>query len=472
MICVMSLPTDVRPLAVELYLLPVAMRVPLKFGTSVVQQIPAARVKICVEDRRGNRAEGWGETPLSVAWGWPSACDYGERQKRVELLAGTLATAWAEVGEYGHPLESGHAFLQHRLPALLREHNDAHAGAEGMPWLAALITSSAFDIALHDAFGQLHQKPVYALYGEDWLGSDLGNFLQPARGCAVSSFAGLRPDAFLAAQPARRLPAWHLVGGLDPLSPADLSGDEPRDGYPVLLADWIARDGLKCLKIKLRGNDPEWDHARMVEVGRLGLAAGVEWFSADFNCTAPDAAAVNDALDRLLREAPDVFARLLYVEQPFPYDLHANAWDVRSVSARKPLFMDESAHDWEMVNMGRDLGWSGVALKTCKTQTGAILSACWAKAHGMPLMVQDLTNAMLAMVPHAQLAAQVGTIMGIETNAPQFYPTASEAEAEIHPHLYRRENGVVSLETLGMAGFGYRIGEIRRELPAPMVVAG
>ncbi len=61
--------------------------------------------------------------------------------------------------------------------------------------------------------------------------------------------------------------------------------------------------------------------------------------------------------------------------------------------------MDESAHDWRFVKMGRELGWTGVALKTCKTQTGAILSLCWAKAHGMTLMVQDLTNPMLAQIP-------------------------------------------------------------------------
>jgi len=93
------------------------------------------------------------------------------------------------------------------------------------------------------------------------------------------------------------------------------------------------------------------------------------------------------------------------VEQPFPYDLERHRMDVRSVSARKPLFLDESAHDWRLVRLGRDLGWSGVALKTCKTQTGALLSACWAKAHGMSLMVQDLTNPMLAQIPHVLLAA-------------------------------------------------------------------
>ncbi len=113
---------------------------------------------------------------------------------------------------------------------------------------------------------------------------------------------------------------------------------------------------------------------------------------------------------------------LLYVEQPFPYDLEAHRIDVHSVSARKPLFMDESAHDWRFVRLGRELGWSGVALKTCKTQTGALLSLCWAKAHGMTLMVQDLSNPMLAQVPHVLLAAHAGTIMGVESNGMQFYP--------------------------------------------------
>jgi len=145
---------------------------------------------------------------------------------------------------------------------------------------------------------------------------------------------------------------------------------------------------------------------------------------------------------------------------------------VRSVSARKPLFLDESAHDWKRVRLGRSLGWTGVALKTCKTQTGALLAACWAKTHGMELMVQDLTNPMLAMVPHALLAAHVGTIAGVETNAMQFYPAASDPEAVVHPGLYRRRGGEVDLGSLRGPGFGYRLAEIVRELPTAAVSCG
>ncbi|NLG27518.1 MAG: hypothetical protein GX557_06380, partial [Chloroflexi bacterium] len=149
-----------------------------------------------------------------------------------------------------------------------------------------------------------------------------------------------------------------------------------------------------------------------------------------------------------------------------------NRIDVHSVSARKPLFMDESAHDWQLIKLGRDLGWTGVALKTCKTQTGALLSLCWARAHGMTLMVQDLTNPMLAQVPHVLLAAHAGTIMGVETNSMQFYPDASLAEERVHPGVYRRRNGCVELASILGSGFGYRLDEIERALPEPTVAFG
>jgi L-alanine-DL-glutamate epimerase-like enolase superfamily enzyme len=234
---------------------------------------------------------------------------------------------------------------------------------------------------------------------------------------------------------------------------------------PVLLRDWIREDGLKCLKIKLRGNDGAWDYERMVRIGQIAIEEGCQWLTADFNCTVTDPAYVCEILDRLLVEQPRIYGMLLYVEQPFPYDLEANRIDVHSVSARKPLFLDESAHDWRFVRLGRELGWTGVALKTCKTLTGALLSLSWARANGMTLMVQDLTNTMLAQVPHATLAAHAGTIMGVESNGMQFAPAASGLEAKVHPGLYVRRGGVLDLSTLGSRGFGYRVEEIGRALP-------
>src|SRR5208282_956883 len=95
----------------------------------------------------------------------------------------------------------------------------------------------------------------------------------------------------------------------------------PEDGYPLLLKDWIQTDGLKCLKVKLRGTDSTWDYERLVKVGRIGLAQGVEWFSADFNCTVEAPEYVVEIMDRLQQEHPHIYQQVLYVEQPFPYDL-------------------------------------------------------------------------------------------------------------------------------------------------------
>jgi hypothetical protein len=224
------------------------------------------------------------------------------------------------------------------------------------------------------------------------------------------------------------------------------------------------------LKIKLAGNDAAWDYSRLTEIGRLAIASGVDWLTTDFNCTVQEPAYVNEILDRLVREEPRIYGMILYVEQPFPYELEQHAIDVHSVSARKPLFMDESAHDWKMVKLGRELGWTGVALKTCKTLTGALLSLCWAKAHGMTLMVQDLTNPMLAQIPHVLLAAHAGTIMGVETNSSQFYPEASKFESQFHPGLYDRRYGQVDLSSLKGPGFGY--GEATtRPLDAPIWIS-
>jgi hypothetical protein len=68
--------TDIRPVAAELYFLPIKSRVPLKFGPEVMTEVTYARVKMTVEGTQGRRADGWGETPLSVQWVWPSRLSY------------------------------------------------------------------------------------------------------------------------------------------------------------------------------------------------------------------------------------------------------------------------------------------------------------------------------------------------------------------------------------------------------------
>ncbi|MGP0069961.1 MAG: enolase C-terminal domain-like protein [Isosphaeraceae bacterium] len=495
----MPKPTDIRPVAVELYFLPIKTRVPLKFGPEITTEVTCARVKLTVEDSGRRKAVGWGETPLSVQWVWPSHLGYEERHDALRNLSIRIAEAWIPTPcPPGHPMEVGHDFLERVLPRVTSRFNETERKSfEPVPYLGALVCASAFDLALHDAYGVLHQVPTYDTYNRHYMNVDLSRLLKDAptaeevsrllggesRNSDLSalpaadagsgvSFEGRFPEEFLVRPRLESIPAWHLVGGKDPVDTWDLTGSEPDDGYPVLLRDWIRRDGLKCLKVKLRGDDADWDYDRLLKVGRIAVEEGVDWLTADFNCTVNEPAYVNAILDRLMAEHPRLYGMLLYVEQPFPYDLEAHRIDVHSVSARKPLFMDESAHDWRFVRLGRELGWSGVALKTCKTQTGALLSLCWAKAHGMTLMVQDLSNPMLAQVSHVLLAAHAGTIMGVESNGMQFYPAASLPEEAVHPGLFRRRDGKLDLSSVRGPGFGYRLEEIERTLPAPELSRG
>lgn len=458
--------TDVRVVGATLYFLPVHTRVPLKFGPETLTSVTCARACVTVEDRQGHRATGWGETPLSVQWVWPSSVPYGARHDALCRFAIALAQRWAEFPEYGHPLEIGHRFQRSVLDVELDRFRAEGGPARAIPLLAGLVCCSPFDLAVYDAYGVLHDRSAWETLDARFLNLDLSHYLTADRDANVD-FRNRYPADYLVLPPAVKLAAWHLVGGLDPIDKDELTGEEPNDGHPVLLADWIRRDGLRCLKVKLRGNDAPWDYDRLVRVARVARAGGAEHLTADFNCTVTDPSYVVEILDRLARDEPQVYENILYIEQPFPYELREHPIDVREVSRRKLLLMDESAHNWELVRFGRSLGWTGVALKTCKTLTGALLSLCWAKAHGMKLMVQDLTNPMLAQIPHLQLAAHCETLMGVETNAMQFYPEASDAEARVHPGIYRRRHGCVDLSSIRGPGFGYRLDEIDRKLPEP-----
>src|SRR5512132_3201083 len=123
----MSKSTDISVRATALYFLPIRARVPLKFGPETTTEVTCARVHMRVADRQGRTAEGWGETPLSVQWVWPSSITYEERHTALKALCVQLAQAWSRFAVCGHPIEVGHDFQQEVLPGLLRSFNSGRA---------------------------------------------------------------------------------------------------------------------------------------------------------------------------------------------------------------------------------------------------------------------------------------------------------------------------------------------------------
>ena len=105
----------IRIVKAELYILPVTLRIPLKFGDQVLQSVSCARVRIIIENSKGKQAEGWGETPLSAAWVWPSNLEYNIGEKRLIEICKSIGDAYCQLNIEGHPFELGQKFIQNTL---------------------------------------------------------------------------------------------------------------------------------------------------------------------------------------------------------------------------------------------------------------------------------------------------------------------------------------------------------------------
>ena len=105
---------------------------------------------------------------LSPSQAWPSATlSYEERYEVMVAFCQFAAQAFVEVKEPGHPMEIGHAFLDGRLPAVLAAFNQnftrTHAVSRGTDCYECL------DIAVHDAYGNLHQIDIYDTYSSEYM---------------------------------------------------------------------------------------------------------------------------------------------------------------------------------------------------------------------------------------------------------------------------------------------------------------
>src|SRR5207302_168411 len=174
----MSKTTDIRVVGARLYFIPIQMRIPLKFGTETVTAVTCARACARVSDAAGRTAEGWGETPLSVQWVWPSKLDYETRHRVLKDFCTELTGVWCSFSVGGHAVEVGHDFQEQVLRPLWIEFNQKRQPDQQMPWLAALVCCSLFDLALHDAYGVLHEIPTYETYTAQFMSRDLSNFLE------------------------------------------------------------------------------------------------------------------------------------------------------------------------------------------------------------------------------------------------------------------------------------------------------
>lgn len=431
-----------------------AYRTPIKFGGRVVTEAVVVDVQIDVETRDGRRGTGSGSMPMGNAWAWPTPHVSGEQTLAAMLeFIREVASLTAAFRGSGHPLEITHDLAQEH-PAISQRVRAKLRLPEQMPRLAELVAASPFEAAIYDAYGKALAANSYNLLGAEWVNSDLSRYL-------TSDFAGEYLDRYTLRQPKPRIPLYHLVGALDPLT-ADEIASPVRDGLPETLGQWIVYNGLTHLKIKLSGDDLPWDVQRVAAVERVAAEAqgqrgcGQWHYSLDFNEKCANVQYVLDFLAQLRQVSPAALDRVQYIEQPTHRDLRRFPENRMHTAARiKPVVIDESLVDFESLLMAQEQGYSGVALKACKGHSEALLMGAAAQKFGMFLCVQDLTCIGASFLHSASLAARIPTIAAIEGNGRQYCPAGNAGWDQRFPAMFQISDGTVGTHELDGPGLGF-----------------
>jgi L-alanine-DL-glutamate epimerase-like enolase superfamily enzyme len=446
-----SRPMDIRIVEVAHAFEDFKYRAPYQFGGRTVDDVTLLNVNVRVRTGGGREAWGFGSMPLGNAWAFPAA-PYEIGLGAMLALAGEVRKLTAECDEEGHPVD-----LTRVLDPRYSKAASALAQSKSLPYafppLAVLVVSSAFDAALHDAYGKAFGVSSYATYGPKYMSRDLSHDLG-------KEFAGEYLDRYVPVRPQPTMPVFHSVGASDPLEPSDVKA-KLNDGLPNTLEEWIDRDGLIRFKIKLNGGNMAADLDRVIRtdriVNRVLPKRGVnDWkYLLDFNEGCPNVAYLLEFLRKVREATASGFERILYIEQPTARDLKKDRDNVMHEASRlRPIVADESLTDLESLLLAREMGYNGVALKACKGQTHAMLLAAAAQKYGMFLCVQDLTCPGASLIHSAGIAARVPGNAGIEANARQFVPAANAAWEARFPGLFTIKNGVMQTGQLTGPGLG------------------
>jgi L-alanine-DL-glutamate epimerase-like enolase superfamily enzyme len=428
-------------------------RTPIKFGGTVLDRATLLNVTVRARTGGGRGVTGFGSMPLGNVWSFPSkVMPYDVTLGAMKALADRVARITAACREPGHPVEINHVLEPEYLKAAAEVSRDLSL-PEPIPKLCALVVASPFDAAIHDAYGKAHGLNCYRTCGREFLPHDLSRYLG-------AGFEGETLDRHVLPQARPRMPLYHLVGAVDPITAADVRAPVG-DGLPETLPEWIRYNGLTHLKIKLNGEDLRWDVERVLAVERAAAEAQAArgasaWnYSLDFNEKCPNVGYLLEFLREVRERAPAAFGRIQYIEQPTKRDLKADRANVMHEAAKlRPVVIDESLTDLESLQAAREMGYSGAALKACKGQSQALLMAAAARKYGMFLCVQDLTCPGASLIHSAGLAAHVPGVAAIEANARQYFPEANRPWESRFPGIFIVRDGTMDTSCLDGPGLG------------------
>ena len=443
----MSKPTDIQLKSIRFETQRFEYRSPMKFGGRVVRDVVIFDVHVDVESRDGCRGTGFGSMTMGNIWAWPAGITEPETTLKVMIDFGEAVVNRANsFKEFGHPLELTHDFST-LYDGLAEELRKKYFLSEAMPKLAQRVAASSFEAAVFDAYGKMLGANAYNLLSSEYCNRDLGDYLD-------EKFRGEYLDQYTLRTPKQAMPLYHLVGALDPLRWSDV--EEPlKDGLPEHLGEWIPYNGLTHLKVKLNGDNLDWDVQRVIDIDAVTTEVQNQrgcrkWFySADFNERCSSVEYVLEFLEKIRQVSPEAIERLQYIEQPTHRNLKAYPENkMHQAAAIKPVVIDESLVDYQSLLESREMGYSGVAVKACKGHGEALLMAAAAQKYDMFLCVQDLTCPGASFLHSASLSARIPKVAAIEGNGRQYCPAANTPWEDRYPEMFRITDGTLGTSIL------------------------
>ena len=442
--------TDIRIEEISYQFEEFKYRAPYKFGGVPVDRATIINVNCTVRTGNGKIAKGFGSMPLGNVWAFPSrTMPYEKTLGAMKALAARINKITASYQEFGHPIDLNLALEPAYLQAAIEVTKELQLDAP-IPKLCVLVTASAFDAAIHDAFGKVHQRNVYQTYGADLLAKDLSHYLTP-------DFKGEYLNRYVMTKPRPRVFMYHSVGGADAVLASELT-NRLTDGLPNTLAEWIRYNNLTHIKIKLQGDDLKWDIERTVNIDRVAneTRPNIDWkFCVDFNERCPNIDYLLEYLRKVKELTPNGFNRIQYIEQPTARDLKSNRQNVmHEANKLRPVVIDESLVDLESLLLAREMGYTGIALKACKGQSQAMLMAAAGQKYKMFLCVQDLTCPGASLIHSVSIAAHVPGVSGVEHNSRQYMPAANKPWEPKFPGIFKVTDGSFDTRKLNGLGLG------------------
>jgi hypothetical protein len=396
----------------------VRLRMPFRFGVVTLTEAPQAFALARIELENGKQSQGAAAELLAPKWFDKNPALSNE--DNFEQLRASMRAARAAYMESGLQTAYDHSrptvgLVENYGPALVdRALLDALCRGLGISFYQAVKTNVA-GIAFRDL--------------------DMPGFL-----------AGLKPRTEIAAR--------HTVGLVDPITSAD-NKHPVNDGLPETLEEVIARYGHRWFKLKV-GGDVKADVARLSAIASvLDRIPDPYHASLDGNEQYEDVEGAI-ALWKAIEAEPKLkrlASSIVFVEQPIKRQ-KAFAADISTLSARKPVIIDESDDSLDALPRAKALGYRGVSSKTCKGIYKSLINAARCAAWGKDYFMtgEDLTiQPGLALQQDLALVSLLG-LKHVERNGHHYVNgmaglPAAEQEGFLnsHPDLYEGSHGAVRM---------------------------